>query len=354
MRDDDEEKNLLEKYTESVTSEIIEGFNPLEYLPIARDVMSIFKGYDIERTDMSLISNLYQQIELLTSSKRSPADKIAGVSGAVGAFFGLPITNVYRDAKGIVLTTAGILDPEPVTGRGMGNAVGQGIKGQTGLLGKIFGKERGDSYELYQAYVKGDKAHYDRVAARYKTEADLEYALRRELRENDKRIVEAAEAKHSGDLAVYESIVDQIEAEGIFDRNIVIRAINNEVSELKRAAEKGELVPKDETATDEEETPESLYTASDLNAALERGDAEDFAAILAALVEDKVSTGKTEAQAKSSVKSSITAYWKKQYLSGYQDTETRKRIIAILTETGLYGSRNDVATMCEGWVKASK
>lgn len=354
MRDDDEEKNLLEKYTESVTSEIIEGFNPLEYLPIARDVMSIFKGYDIERTDMSLISNLYQQIELLTSSKRSPADKIAGVSGAVGAFFGLPITNVYRDAKGIVLTTAGILDPEPVTGRGMGNAVGQGIKGQTGLLGKIFGKEKGDSYELYKAYVKGDKAHYNRVAARYETEADLEYALRRELRENDKRIVEAAEAKHSGDLAVYESIVDQIESEGIFDRNIVIRAVNNEVSELKRAAEKGELVPKDETVTDEEETPESLYTASDLNAALERGDNEDFAAILAAMVQDKVSTGKTEAQARASVKSAVTAYWKKQYLSGYQDTETRKRIIAILTETGLYGSRNDVATMCEGWVKNSK
>ena len=354
MRDDDEEKNILEKYTESVTSEIIEGFNPLEYLPIARDVMSVFKGYDIERTDMSLISNLYQQIELLTSSKRSPADKIAGVSGAVGAFFGLPITNVYRDAKGIVLTTAGILDPEPVTGRGMGNAVGQGIKGQTGLLGKIFGKERGDSYELYKAYVKGDKAHYDRVAARYKTEADLEYALRRELRENDKRISEAAEARLSGDLAVYESLVDQIEAEGIFDRNITIRAVNNEVSEIKRAAEKGELVPKDDTATDEEETAESLYKSSDLNAALERGDTEDFNAILAALVEDKVAVGKTEAQAKASVKSAITAYWKKQYLSGYQDTETRKRIIKLLTDTGLYGSRNDVATMCEGWVKASK
>ena len=64
--------------------------------------------------------------------------------------------------------------------------------------------------------------------------------------------------------------------------------------------------------------------------------------------------GKTEAQAKAAVKSSITAYWKKQYLSGYQDTETRKRIIKLLTDTGLYGSRNDVATMCEGWVKASK
>ena len=54
------------------------------------------------------------------------------------------------------------------------------------------------------------------------------------------------------------------------------------------------------------------------------------------------------------MKSSITAYWKKQYLSGYQNTETRKRIIAILTETGLYGTRNDVATIAQNWVKNSK
>lgn len=353
MRDDDEEKNILEKYTESVTSEIIEGFNPLEYLPIARDVMSVFKGYDIERTDMSLISNLYQQIELLTSSKRSLPDKIAGVSGAVGAFFGLPITNVYRDAKGAALTTVGFFDSEPVTGKGLGNAVGQGIKGQAGLLIKLFGKERGTSYELYRAYVKGDTAHYNRVAARYETDADLEYALRRELRENDKRIVEAAEAKYSGELDVYESLVQQIEAEGIFDRNIVIRAVNNEYNALKNADEKGQLVPKDESDESDEETPESLYTSADLNAAMERGDTADYAEIYDTLVSDRVAAGKTEAQAKASVKSAVTAYWKKQWLAGYQDKETRVRIIKLLTDTGLYGSRNDVATMCEGWVKAA-
>ena len=182
-------------------------------------------------------------------------------------------------------------------------------------------------------------------------------ALRTELRDNDKRISEAAEARLSGDLAVYESIVDQIESEGIFDRNIVIRAINNEVSELKRAAEKGELVPKDETAEAETtETAESLYKASDLNNALERGDDEDFAAILAALVQDKVRAGKTEAQARASVKSSVTAYWKRIYIDAWSrgDTEERKRIIAILTETGLYGTRNDVATLAQNWVKNSQ
>ena len=350
MRDDDEEKTYGEKYVASVAMEAAEAINPLEYLPYFRDIMSIMKGYEIERTDMTLISNLFQQVELLTNSKRTVGEKVLGVSGAVSAFFGIPMTNLTRDAKGIVNTVMGGVDTERGTAKGMSAALKEEFSGIFGL----FDEQTKNEYQIYQAYVSGDTAHYNRVKARYKSDQAAEMALRQALRDNDPRISEAAEAKHSGDLAVYESLVDQIEAEGIFDRNIVIRAVNNEVSELKRAAEKGELVPKDETATDEEETAESLYTASDLNNALERGDTDDFAAIMASLVEDKVSAGKTEAQAKASVKSSITAYWKKQYLSGYQDTEIRKRIIAILTETGLYGNRNDVATMCEGWVKNSK
>ena len=356
MRDDDEDETIPEKYVQSLTSELIEGFNPLEYLPIARDIMSMFKGYEIERSDMALIGNLMEQVELITSSKRSVPDKIFGVTGAVSAFFGLPVTNVYRDLKGLWKTGQSFTDAEEQTGAGLGHAMGDAVRGQFNLFSKLFGAESGNAYELYTAYVRGDTAHYERVKARYKTPQAAEMALRTELRDNDKRISEAAEARLSGDLAVYESIVDQIESEGIFDRGIVIRAINNEMLDLKDE-DTSKLVPKDETVPDEEdETAESLYKASDLNNALERGDAEDFAAILAALVEDKVRAGKTEAQAKASVKSSITAHWKKLYIEAWSrgDTEERKRIIAILTETGLYGSRNDVATLAQNWVKNSK
>jgi hypothetical protein len=356
MRDDDEDETIPEKYVQSLTSELIEGFNPLEYLPIARDIMSMFKGYEIERSDMALIGNLMEQVELITSSKRSVPDKIFGVTGAVSAFFGLPVTNVYRDLKGLVKTGQSFTDAEEQTGAGFGFAMGDAVSGQFNLFAKLFGAESGNAYELYTSYVRGDTAHYERVKARYKTPQNAEMALRTELRDNDKRINQAAWAKHTGDLEVYESIVDQIESEGIFDRNIVIRAINNEMLDLKDE-DTSKLVPKDETVTDEEdETAESLYKASDLNNALERGDTEDFAAILAALVEDKVSTGKTEAQAKASVKSSITAHWKKLYIEAWSrgDTEERKRIIAILTETGLYGNRNDVATLAQKWVQNSK
>lgn len=355
MRDDDEEKNYLEKYISSLTGEIVEGLNPLEYFPILRDIMSLFKGYEIERSDMTLINNLLEQVELITSSKRSFMDKMIGVTGAVAAFFGIPVTNLYRDVKGLTTTTISLFNGEPMTAKGTASAALEGVTDQFGLFKKLFGGDRGTSYELYRAKVSGDKSHYDRVAARYDTPEAEEQALRRELRENDKRIGEAAEARRSGDIEVYKSLVEQITDEGIFDRGMVIRAIQTEMNALSRETEKGTVVPKDTEVADEETVEVvSLYSSSDLNAALERGDTEDFKEILDSMVSDRVQAGKTEAQAKSAVKSSITAYWKPRYIEARNanDAETMKKILQILLSSGLYGSRNDVAVMLEGWIKA--
>ena len=355
MRDDDEEKNYLEKYISSLTGEIVEGLNPLEYFPILRDIMSLFKGYEIERSDMTLINNLLEQVEMITSSKRSFMDKMIGVTGAVAAFFGIPVTNLYRDVKGLTTTTISLFNGEPMTAKGTASAALEGVTDQFGLFKKLLGGDRGTSYELYRAKVSGDNSHYTRVAARYESPEAEEQALRRELRENDKRIGEAAEARRSGDIEVYKSLVEQITDEGIFDRGMVIRAIQTEMNALSRETEKGTVVPKDTEVADEETVEVvSLYSSSDLNAALERGDTEDFKEILDSMISDRVQAGKTEAQAKSAVKSSITAYWKPRYIEARNanDTETMKKILQILLSSGLYGSRNDVAVMLEGWIKA--
>lgn len=355
MRDDDEEKNYLEKYISSLTGEIVEGLNPLEYFPILRDIMSLFKGYEVERSDMTLINNLLEQVEMITSSKRSFMDKMIGVTGAVAAFFGIPVTNLYRDVKGLTTTTISLFNGEPMTAKGTASAALEGVTDQFGLFKKLFGGDRGTSYELYRAKVSGDNSHYTRVAARYDSPEAEEQALRRELRENDKRIGEAAEARRSGDIEVYKSLVEQITDEGIFDRGMVIRAIQTEMNALSRETEKGTVVPKDTEVADEETVEVvSLYSSTDLNAALERGDTEDFKEIYESMVSDRVQAGKTEAQAKSAVKSSITAYWKPRYIEARNanDTETMKKILQILLSSGLYGSRNDVAVMLEGWIKA--
>lgn len=351
MRDDDEDKTYGEKYVSTLTMEIADGFNPAGYLPVARDIVSILQGYEVERTDMALIGNLVDQVSMITSSKRSVTDKVFGVSGAVSAFFGIPLTNVYRDAKGAINTLLGQVDTETTTGAGLSAAV----KEEFSTIFKLFDDQTTNGYQLYKAFVSGDTAHYDRVAARYESEAAVEQALRKELRERDRRIGEAAEARMAGELDVYESIIEQIAGEGIFERNMIIRAINNEINALKDAAERGKLVPKDEeAAAEDEEEVLSLYSTSDLNDALERGDREDFSWIYQTLVTSKKEQGKTEAQAKASVKSSVTAYWKKQYIAAWEENNTAeiKRIQSILLSTGLYGNRNEVAKLGQGWVKA--
>ncbi len=346
MRDDDEEKTYGEKYLSKLAMETAAGFNPLEYFPVFRDFMSLVKGYEVERTDMALVGDLLNQVQSLSSSKKTIPQKVIGVSGAVSSFFGLPLTNVVRDANGFLHTVLKQTDTERMTGKGLSVALMQ----EFDTIFNAFDEKTRNSYQLYQAVLDGDNKHYARVVARYESSKDAELALRQALREYDPRITEAAQARLNGELDVYESIVDQIESEGKFDRNIAIRAINNQMTWIKNN-ETTATVPQ---AEDAEDTPEALYTASDLNAALERGDSEDFEMLYYVLLTDKKEQGKTEAQARSSIKSSVTSYWKKQYLAAWEanDTKEIKRIQSILLSTGLYGTRNDVATTGQEWVKA--
>jgi hypothetical protein len=349
-RDDDEEKTYTEKYLATLATETAEGFNPLEYLPYTRDIMSLMKGYDIERTDMALFADLFKSFERITSSTRTPVEKTTEVAGAVASFFGVPIRNLVRDAMIPVNLVQSATSGERTTGKGISAAIAD----EFSVITNLFGVDTTNAHELYKAAKSGDQAHYDRVASRYKSEQAAEMALRTALRENDKRIAEAAEAKISGELEAYESIVEQIESEGRFDRNIIIRAINNEVLDIKDNADQA-VIPEEEVTDEEDETAEPLYGTSDLNYALTRGDREDFEDIYYYLLAVKQEQGKTEAQAKAAVKSGITSYWRKQYLAAWEENNTAemKRILELLEETELYGEYNDVATMAQKWIQES-
>ena len=351
-RDDDEDETYAEKYTASLARELVDGVNPATYLPVARDVVSIMQGYEVERSDMTLIQNLIDKVEGITNSKRSVSAKMVDVGGAVAAFFGVPVTNVVRDARGLYNTFLGQVDTETTTGIGISTA----LKKEFTTIFGLFDEQTTDAYQLYRSALNEDGPHFARVYARYKDTKAAELALRQAIRDNDRRIAKAAEAKISGELEAFESIVEQIVAEGHFDRNIIIRAVNNEVSAIRTDMERATAVPRDEAAAAEveDEERESLYSAADLNDALQRGDTEDYEIVYYTLLADKKERGQTEAQAKASVKSSVTAFWKKRYLAAWEENDTAemKRIQAVLLSTGLYGKRNDVAVSCENWVKA--
>ena len=113
MRDDDEDKNYREKYWESLLWELSEGVNLAEYFPYLRDIMSLVKGYDVERSDMTLFAQLIQNVQSITSERKTPYEKVMGVTGAVSSFFGLPVKNVERDARGLLNTVTGAIKKDP-------------------------------------------------------------------------------------------------------------------------------------------------------------------------------------------------------------------------------------------------
>ena len=348
-RDDDEDETYTEKYLESLTTELIDGFNPLTYIPFVKDIWSIMQGYDVERSDMSIWSDFWQSVENLFSDSKSGFEKTEGVVGAIASIFGVPLKNLMRDARAAYNLTSTLLSGTPTTGAGIKEAIRGAAKNSIPLYSrfeKALGADKNRDDLLYEAIMSGDQAQIGRVKGQYKDEKAIESAMRKALREHDPRIKEAAEARMGGDIAEYTRIVKEITAEGKFVQDIVVGAINTEINAINKAAkEEPEEVEVDEAT--------SIYRADDINAALDSGDTDLAKDIIAELIDVKVENGAEESKARSSVKSAITKHWKKLYKEAYaaKDTAEMRRIREILYATRLYGTASEVVETVSGWLK---
>ena len=344
-RDDDEDETYLEKYIGSITSELIDGFNILTYIPFVKDIWSIFQGYDVERSDMSLISDLWQSFENLFGDGTA-YDKVSGVAGALASVLGVPLKNILRDAEGTYNFFKTITSGTPTTGAGIRDTIVESLKDAIPLWGR-FSESKSTSDKLYEAIMSGDADQIERLKSQYDSQDKIDSAIKTGLRENDPRIKEAAQARYDGNIAEYKRIAKEIIAEGNFSQDIVVGAINAAVNAIK----KGETTETEQTEDKDEAT--SIYKASDLNAAFESGDNTMALEIIEDLVKTKVANGKTEKEAKSSVRSSMTSYWKPLYLQAYKsgNSAEMQRIRKILYASGLYGNGNEVVKTVQGWLK---
>ena len=348
-RDDDDDETYTEKYLESLTAELLDGFNPLTYIPLVKDVWSIMQGYDIERSDMSIWSDLWESVENLFSDNKSGFEKTEGVVGSIASIFGLPLKNLMRDARAMYNLASTLLSGTPTTWAGVGEAVGGAVKSSIPLYSRIekwAGADKSKSDKLYDAIISGDQAHIDRVKAQYSDEQAIESAMSKGLRENDSRIKEAAQARYDGDIEEYKRIAKEIIAEGYFSQDTVVAAINAEINAIKN----GETTEEDQSA-DTTEKVTSIYTASDINDAFEGGDTDMALEVIDDLVKTKVANGMTEKEAKSSLRSSMTSYWKPLYKEAYKskDTDEQERIKKILKDSGLYGNAGEVIETVRKW-----
>ena len=171
MRDDDEDESYAEKYLEHFFGDFKDSLNPLTLIPVAKDVVSIFEGYDVERMDMTLFSDLKQAVDAFDSDNKTAYEKWSGLIGAISSFFGLPVKNVERDIRGLITTIFG--DGEETTAAGLINAMAEGWKGE----------QKSNAQQLYEAMLNGDREQAKRIEGRFKDQDAANTALRKVIRE---------------------------------------------------------------------------------------------------------------------------------------------------------------------------
>ena len=225
LRDDDEDEAYIEKYLEHLVGDLKDSLNPLGLIPFVKDILSVLKGYDVERMDMALFSDLKKAMDAFDSDSKTLYEKWSGLIGAISAFFGVPVKNVERDVRGLIITIFG--KTEETTSAGMINAI---VEGWTG-------KEKSNGNQLYEAMIKGDTTQIKRIEGRFEDQKDIDAAIRKALRDNDPRMREAAQAFIDGDYATYNKLREEIIAEGNFSRRIVTDALKAEYNYLKKKAE---------------------------------------------------------------------------------------------------------------------
>ena len=335
MRDDDEDETFLEKYAQSFATEILDGINPLTYYPFLKDVWSALQGFDIERSDMSLITSLAEKATKLVQAYGKDTDgmdeeelaahgkEIAnawwGVVDYLTAVVGIPVKNVRRDINGAFSAystiSADLTDRDTSWGSLTDKVLGE-VKNSIPVIGWLPDKTAAD--RLYEATVGGDTAYQKRLASSYKTEESLNNAICKGLRANDSRIWEAAMAWNNNDLAGYMRIAKEIVGEGKFSQDNVVAAIQ---------AEAKAMLPKE--SEDSEGKAKGYFTAEKFAVAISQGNSSMAATIRADIIATAQLNGKTQEEAEKIFASSAKSKVEDLFQAGSISTQ---RAIKALTD----------------------
>lgn len=321
MRDDDEDESYIEKYFEHFVGDLKDNLNPLNLIPFVKDIWSIFKGYDVERMDMTLFSDFKDAVDAFDSDNKTLYEKWSGLIGAASAFFGVPVKNIERDVRALFNTLFG--KREHTTLEGWLYAIEKGWTGD----------EKSNGQQLYEAMLKGDTKHIERVKARFEDQDAALAAVYKALRDSDERITAAAEARYNGDIAGYMSIAKEIIAEGIFSQDTVDAAINSKMNALKKA---------EETEESEDLTPDksaSIYRVEDFYKAVRGGDIATAYIVREDIINVAIDNGKSRKAAEGDFESSVTTFVGNKYKEGLIGDADAAR---ILTEFG--GKTKDEAS----------
>lgn len=270
-RDDDDDKTYWEKYMASLAGETVDSFNPMTYIPVLSDINNLLLGYSIERTDMSLASDLITTLKKITTLygkyddewsdeekkewKKKVRDAWLDNAWMVGTVMGLPLKNVVRDVEAVFNTARNPSNGADMNADTLLKAMKDSARKNFPILS--WKADESSSDQLYKAITQGKDVLARRLKAQFGDEKKYESTLLKGLRENDPRIKTAAQYAIDVNTPKRVAIIREIVAEGHYTQDQVIKAINQKANSMKEKTQSGKESP-----------PEKLYDYSEyVNAA---------------------------------------------------------------------------------------
>lgn len=172
VKDEDKDKEWLERYGQAVFENWQDNVNLLGSLPLVKDIFSLLQGYDIERTDMAAFADMIDSVSVLWKAVQgegnaSAYDLIRALAEPVSGLTGVPVSNAARELKSIYdfatqlqdplrLDRSLYADPEAVTYLDMVAQV-RGEGGNLNRLKQLYGTS-GSGAATYTEMLGGDQA----------------------------------------------------------------------------------------------------------------------------------------------------------------------------------------------------
>lgn len=133
LRDDDRDKEYGEKFAENlfgITGEedsavemwnnfwdgnFAQNYNLLSYIPYIKDILSVIKGYSVDRTDMAAVSDIVSALMQFGKSISGDGQKTVFAAGMdalskAGDLLGIPVSNIKREIESVINTVLNDLE----------------------------------------------------------------------------------------------------------------------------------------------------------------------------------------------------------------------------------------------------
>ncbi len=237
-RDDDDDKTYLEVYLGQLLPNMWSNLNPAGQIPMLKDAISIFMGYDVSRADMNLLIDLRDAVQAMDSDTISTGQKINRLAGALSAFVGLPYKNVARDVQSVFNVIHKATLDMHTGATGTKEVFNDEMKGQLlidDLLEK-FGIEMfpdtDKSAKLYKAVSTGDQETIDRMQRETGDDETFNRMLVAAVKANDQNAGKAAQAHLEGDYDGFDARLQDIIKLGFSDE-IAVKAVDGIESAAK-------------------------------------------------------------------------------------------------------------------------